>query len=175
RRPIETARTIREVRSTNGWSVRNIRTGPLVAAGRLRWGYISGSWTALLTREQVFDRVLVASTSFPCVLLRGPMKDAGTKPRSGDRFDSGPLWQPGADQGGRAAAHATMVERNACRSPHRDRWLAARPRCAFHRQRDERQAHSRTGAAGKRDARVRARGGDRRRRIRSVDPDFLLP
>src|SRR5256885_12153769 len=55
-----------------------------------------------------------------------PKKDAGSRTRNSHQLDSGPFRQPGADEGGGAAAPAALVERDPGRPPHRDQRSAAR-------------------------------------------------
>src|SRR2546425_5965130 len=103
------------------------------------------------------------------------MKDAGNAAaRTRHQYDSGPLWQPGADEGGGIAAPAALAQPYAARSPDRNcgpaPWAARAP----DREWNLRQAHTRVGAARRRHARVCARGGDRSaRRFRSMGASSL--
>src|SRR3989442_732595 len=87
-------------------------------------------------------------------------KKAAKKARTRHQHNSGPLWQPGADEGGGAAAPAALAELYHARSLDRNRRPASWPAHAPDRKRNLRQAHPRFGAACSGDARVHPCRGD---------------
>src|SRR6058998_2188566 len=119
-------------------------------------GHVCPGRNKFLTLEHLFDNLV--DSLHPVPLRQTPEakqgRDAGTSTstrgqdrdsRPRDRSDSGPLRKPGAHAGGGATAPAALAERNAARSPDRDRRPAARPADAADGNGDVRQAHARAG------------------------------
>src|SRR5213082_3553331 len=90
-----------------------------------KWGGAASSRLKLLLPEHSFG-IVESPLRTPCVSLPRPQKDAGNRPRIRDQLNSGPLRQPRADQGGRAAPSAALGERVSARPPDRHRRHAAR-------------------------------------------------
>src|SRR2546423_7562744 len=135
-------------------------------------GHVCSTRNKFLTLEHLFDNL--EDSLHPAALRQTPeakqgrdadtststrWQDRDTRPR--DRSDSGPLRKPGAHAGGGATAPAALAERNAARSPDRDRRPAAREADAADGNGNLRQAHARAGAARSGHARLRTRSGHR--------------
>src|SRR5438270_13912522 len=63
-----------------------------------KWGGASTRRLKVLLPEHSFG-IVEPPPRTPCVSLPRPQKDAGNRPRIRDQLNSGPLRQPGADQG----------------------------------------------------------------------------
>src|SRR5436309_14986132 len=115
-------------------------------------GHVCPGRNKILTLEHLFDNLM--DSLHPAPLRQTPEakqgRDAGTSTstrwqdrdsRPRDRSDSGPLRKPGAHAGGGATAPAALAERNAARSPDRDRRPAARGADAADRHGNLPRAH----------------------------------
>src|SRR5437764_5263339 len=80
--------------------------------GRWRRSRRRGRLATLLTLEHAFDMVEVPPFHSLRLPPTRPQKDAGSRTRNSHQLDSGPFRQPGADEGGGAAAPAALVERD---------------------------------------------------------------